>query len=164
MRLYLIRHAKAERTSSTGLDEDRSLTKRGIRQAAWLGETLRASEPATLRLVASPAVRAQETARVIAEHLGISLDTEPAIGLDAVPQDILEYVATLPPDSNWVLVGHNPTFSRAVDLLTSGPGSPAGTNLRTGEAAALEFDDPSDAIGHARLVAALRIPEAADHG
>ncbi|MBK7405650.1 MAG: histidine phosphatase family protein [Phycisphaerales bacterium] len=162
MRIYLVRHAKAERQSPTGRDEDRSLTNRGKRQAGWLAGAIQAREREGVRLAASPAARAQETAAILAEALRCPIDLAEALGLDSSPRGVVGFVAGLAGDIPWVLVGHNPTFSRTADVLVSGATAPLQFELRTGEAAVLEIADPAVPIGSAKLLDVLRIPEADD--
>lgn len=68
--LVVVRHAQTEPGSPGMADAKRALTQVGKEQAAALGQWL-AEEGARLdRVVASPAVRARETARLILESVG----------------------------------------------------------------------------------------------
>lgn len=159
MRLYLIRHAKAEKRSAQGDDFSRALTERGLRQAAWLGERLAGETGDGLRLLASPARRAQETAEAISSSTGAAIETISSIGLDAGASRVVDVIQALEPGGPVALVGHNPTFSLAAEMLLNGPGSSSGLELRTGQAAVLEIEDVGAPIGGATLVALLRMPE-----
>ncbi len=158
MRLYLIRHGKAERQSDDGLDESRRLTKRGKRQAVWLAERLcRGTIPG--RILSSPAARALETAELIAGRLGLEVGIEEQIGLGAGPSGVIDLISTLAPTDVVALVGHNPTMSVAASLMLYGAGGTGGLELRTGQAAALEIPDPGAALGGGSLVDLLRMPK-----
>ena len=64
MDLLLWRHAEAE----DGIpDLKRRLTARGEKQAAQMGEWLKKNAPKNLLVVASPALRCQQTARALGD-------------------------------------------------------------------------------------------------
>ena len=66
--LYFIRHASAEEPGERA-DADRRLTERGEGEARRAGRALRKLMAGPETILASPAVRARETARLIAEAL-----------------------------------------------------------------------------------------------
>lgn len=75
VKLYIVRHADAgNRSSWTGDDDLRPLSRKGRRQAAGLLEVL-ATSPVT-RLVSSPAVRCVETLDPVAARLGLTVETD----------------------------------------------------------------------------------------
>lgn len=160
MRLYIVRHAKAERDSSTGRDEDRPLNTRGERQAQWLGDTI-ARLPAGDRpgtILASPAVRARETAKIIQRHLECELRFDEALRLGASIESAIQLVEQLVERAATVMiVGHNPTLEILVEALTG----EADSEMRTGEAAVI--DAPTGAAGglegRCRLIGRMRSPE-----
>jgi exopolyphosphatase/guanosine-5'-triphosphate,3'-diphosphate pyrophosphatase len=83
-KVYLIRHAKAEKLSAwDGPEPLRPLTPRGLRQAQELAESL--SDAGVRRIVASPFLRCRQTAAPLAAKLGLRVrvderlaDGEPA--------------------------------------------------------------------------------------
>lgn len=114
MNLLLWRHAEAEDGFP---DASRALTKRGRKQAqhmaAWLAQHL----PEDADILASPAVRAQQTAEALGRPFQTSrqLDT----GTDAA--HVLAAAGW--PDGNRrtvLIVGHQPTLGRVAALLLSG--------------------------------------------
>ncbi|MEP6464360.1 MAG: histidine phosphatase family protein [Frankiaceae bacterium] len=116
--LIVVRHAKAD-TPSAGSDFDRPLRPRGLRDAraagAWLRETI---GPVDV-LISSPARRAVETA---AELLAAYGDAAPPTRYtqevyEATAAALLEVVSDVAEDSV-VLVGHNPSVSALVGMLT----------------------------------------------
>lgn len=159
MRVYLIRHGKAERSSRSGRDEDRVLAPRGRRQAAWLADQLRDTPEAPGRILASPAARTTETAGILAEALGIPLDHRAEIGLAASPSDVVHLIATEAGLQTLALVGHNPTLSVVASVLTRGHGGGGLIELRTGQAAVIDLIQPNDPLGNATLVSLLRLEE-----
>ena len=67
--LLIIRHAKSS-WDDPGLDDfDRPLNKRGKRDAPEMGKRLRKADYSPDLMISSPAKRAQDTCRVIAEKL-----------------------------------------------------------------------------------------------
>ena len=76
MDLLLWRHAEAE----DGIpDLKRKLTARGEKQAAQMAEWLKKNAPTNLRILVSPAVRCQQTAKA----LGLPFETDKRIGTEA---------------------------------------------------------------------------------
>jgi phosphohistidine phosphatase len=120
-RLTLIRHAKSSWRDASLEDFDRPLSSRGRRDAPRMAERLAAAKPAPEQMLASPALRAADTARAMAAALGRpetwirwmrSLYMgSPGRLLSAVQEldDAVEHAA---------LVGHNPGLSELVELLT----------------------------------------------
>jgi phosphohistidine phosphatase SixA len=76
--VLLIRHAHAgSRRDSTGPDEARRLSSRGIKQAESLVESLQAYAPQ--RILSSPAVRCRETVGPLAEAFHVKVEEEPVL-------------------------------------------------------------------------------------
>lgn len=113
MELVLWRHADAE----SGMpDGERRLTAKGTKQAervaAWLKDRL----PKDAVILASPARRAQETARALTKKFEVREE----IGTAATAQSVLEA-------ANWprgagtvVIVGHQPALGQAAALALTG--------------------------------------------
>lgn len=98
------------------------LTDLGRAQALRAAETLVGQ--GVVRLLSSPAVRAQETAAIIGERLDLEVHTEPLLlekGLDEEVVDVLARVREVldagHPDHT-VAVSHGDTIGLAVGLLT----------------------------------------------
>ena len=117
MDLILWRHAEAE---DGGPDLERRLTPKGRkhaeRMAAWLLQRL----PAKFLVLASPARRAQETARA----LGVACRTLPALAPGARARDILAAAEWPERRSAVVVVGHQPDLGRAAAFLVCGAEAP----------------------------------------
>jgi phosphohistidine phosphatase len=112
MNLILWRHAEAEDAAGRGGDLARPLTGRGQAQAervaAWLAPRL----PAKARIVASPALRCQETAAA----LGRTIATIAAIAHDAAPETLLGATGWPDGSETVVVIGHQPTLGQAAAL------------------------------------------------
>ncbi len=147
MRLIIVRHGKADQDSPDGTDFSRPLRKRGIRQAEYLGDRLRRSEPPVARVIASRAERARHTGSILAEAVGVPLEHDDALLVDEPLAPVLErlpgWAESLPTGAGaLILVGHNPQLERLAAVLVGGPTAPA-RPLRTGEAVALDIDAES---------------------
>ncbi|MEZ0485382.1 SixA phosphatase family protein [Fibrella aquatica] len=119
--LYVVRHAKAEDRASFMSDHDRDLLPEGIMAAARIGRYLAEKGVTTTRLISSTANRAKDTAKVIAEQLGLAPDT---IELDEKlfeggPKAYLAAINSLPDSCESVMLfGHNPDVSYFSEYLT----------------------------------------------
>ena len=113
MDLILWRHAEAV-PEREGLDDlDRPLTPKGERQAQRMAEWLNHRLAHSTRILVSPAVRTQQTAKA----LDRSFKTVKAIAPDASATAVLS-AARWPESSEPVLiVGHQPTLGHVAALL-----------------------------------------------
>ena len=108
MELILWRHADAE----DGADDlARKLTAKGEKQAQAMAKWLRARLPAKFALVASPAVRAQQTAGA----LDSSIETDNSLAPGASPAAIVK--AAERRKGLVIIVGHQPDLGRAAAQL-----------------------------------------------
>jgi phosphohistidine phosphatase len=114
MDLILWRHADAENGSQ---DSERKLTAKGIKQAARMAKWLRARLSENAVVLASPAKRAQQTARA----LTADYKTVTEIGTSASAKDVL-IACGWPGDERTVVVvvGHQPTLGATAALLLTG--------------------------------------------
>ena len=71
--LLLARHGQATSGPDHRWDASDPLTEIGLAQARELGIAVAAREPRPDRIVASPAVRAQQTAQACADALGLPI-------------------------------------------------------------------------------------------
>ena len=118
MELYLLRHADAGNpTAWDGPDERRPLSDKGEKQADRLGRFLAGIGFQADAIVTSPKVRAAQTAKIVAERLGLPvgederLAGELSIGaLEAILRDAGDPVRP-------VIVGHDPDFTELVAIL-----------------------------------------------
>jgi phosphohistidine phosphatase len=140
-RLILVRHAKASKDDPRLRDRDRPLNERGVADAAEMGRRLARRGVSPAALVTSPAVRALDTARLVARELDFPWA---AIAADrriyeADPADLLEVVRGADGAVECLmLVGHNPGISELAQLLGRG----FAESLPT--AAVLALDFPAD--------------------
>jgi phosphohistidine phosphatase len=113
MDLILWRHAEAEDGAP---DLERHLTPRGYKHAARVAEWLLQRLPAKFIVLASPARRAQETARA----LGVPFKTVQRLAPGASVAQILEAAGWPDRKHAVVVVGHQPDLGRVAAQLVSG--------------------------------------------
>ena len=109
--LWLLRHGDAEDGSP---DAERPLTRKGRDQSKAAGRALAAIGVKLDACLASPKVRAAETARLACDALGVEPELEPKLA--GGPFDAEALASGLGDDV--MLVGHDPDFSSAVRALT----------------------------------------------
>jgi len=118
--LLIIRHAKSSRDPSGIGDYERTLEERGVRDAHAIGKYLRESSIRPDYLLSSPAVRAKQTAAIIAEEIGYPLDKIQAEEL-LYEQSTSKIIACLRNLQNCysmvMIVGHNPSAQELVNAL-----------------------------------------------
>jgi phosphohistidine phosphatase len=117
MRLYLVRHAEA---GPGDPDELRRLTPSGRAAARDLGRKLAEDEPDAV--LASPLLRARETAEEIARAAGVEVEPDDRLSPGATAKDVLDAVAGR--GERVVVVGHQPDCGRIAVALGAG-GEPA---------------------------------------
>lgn len=134
LRLYLLRHGRADRSAFAGDDDsERPLVAEGRRRLRAAANVLARLQPDFDYVFTSPLVRAAQTAEIIAEKLGLTdrqfVDQRLAPGFD-VPTllDILtailaerqepEPVQPVSAEIDILLVGHEPDFRLVIQELT----------------------------------------------
>ena len=118
--LLILRHGKSSWKHPGLADHDRPLNKRGLRDAPRMGRLLRGEDLAPDRIVSSTAVRARETARLVAGEAGDGRTVEHSrrLYLASVPE-IVRVVGEVGGDASRLLVvGHNPGLEELVAALT----------------------------------------------
>src|SRR6476620_4207001 len=120
--LLVLRHAKSDRSNAALRDHDRPLAPRGEADAPRMGAALAALDCLPERIITSTAVRARDTAHLVATAMaydGPLLERDSLYGggtdglLDAL-RACDDAAATV------LLVGHNPDLEELVSLLTGG--------------------------------------------
>lgn len=113
MDILLWRHAEAEDGAP---DAKRRLTARGRKQAKQVARWLKPRLPADARILASPAVRAVQTA----EALGLPFEKLDKLGTGASASSLLGAAGWPHAGGTVLVVGHQPTLGRAAALLLTG--------------------------------------------
>ncbi len=113
MDLLLWRHAEAEEGDD---DLKRRLTERGQKQATAMAAWIRRHQPKDLRIVASPAVRTQQTAQA----LKLPFETNRKIGPEACVSELIAASGWPAGQGSVLIVGHQPSLGRLAALLLGG--------------------------------------------
>jgi phosphohistidine phosphatase len=152
--LWLLRHADAE-PHGTRPDAERALTERGRRQADVAGVALARMEIAFGAILASPKVRARETADLALARMEDSqrelLELHPLLAGGVQARKALELLDGVGGAGPSLLVGHEPDLSGIVGELTG-----ARVDLKKGGLAVVRLG-----AGGAELVLLLRPAELA---
>ncbi|WP_338792778.1 histidine phosphatase family protein [Bernardetia sp. MNP-M8] len=121
-KLFLLRHAQTEGYSLSNPDLKRKLTEHGIQDAMRLGQLLREENFEIDKIVSSVAVRAQTTARLIANGMHYApsqIQIEEDL-YQCSEVDLLRFINQI--DDNYInnlfLVNHNPAVSALIYLLS----------------------------------------------
>ena len=116
--LFLLRHAKAEAHVLKKNDHERRLSDKGVRHAEKMAKLVDSFRFKPEAIVTSSAARAEETAAIFADTLGLKQQlTVNDVLYSASQQIYLQTIQQLPDDlDNVMVVGHNPVLE---DLLVS---------------------------------------------
>ena len=113
MDLILWRHAEAIDLELVGDDMARTLTPRGEKQAARMAGWLDRQLPDGAKVLASPALRAEQTARAMGRKFKMHSALAPLGSAD----ELLELVQWPHGKGCVVVVGHQPTLGQVVSRL-----------------------------------------------
>ena len=116
MKLYLLRHGKADWPNWDQPDDERPLTEEGRKEVAAVAKLLSRLE-ITPVILTSPLPRASQTAEIASKYLNAKVRTEPLLrpGFDAVRLGkILKNFS----GKSLMVVGHEPDFTRTILQLT----------------------------------------------
>ena len=119
-RLTLLRHAKSGEDGGTTRDFDRRLNAKGRRAARTVGRHMRDAGLRFDAVIASPAMRVEETLEEVRAGYGAALDPvwERRIYMASV-EDLLDLIHETPDTAtSLLLAGHNPGLEQLVLLLT----------------------------------------------
>ena len=145
MNLLLWRHADAEDGAPGRSDEERRLTAKGEKQAKRMAGWLEKQLPAEVRVLASPAKRAQQTAQALTRKF----ETTAEVGTGAGPESVLKAAGWPRGDGTVLVVGHQPTLGQAAALALEG--RPADWSLKKGAVWWLESRPRGDVVVRAVL-------------
>ncbi len=155
MDVLLIRHAPAEEREIFALtgqpDELRPLTPRGIERMQLAARGLMTLALPVERLIASPLVRAQQTAEILAPTLEIrQFETEALLSPDVPASLLIDWLRKQPRVDGMALIGHEPSLSQLVETLIYGAAN-GNMPLKKGGAALIRFSD-GIAAGQGQLI------------
>ncbi len=143
MKLYLLRHGKADWPNWDKPDDERPLTRKGKKEMRSVAKLLRKLEVDSAVILSSLLPRALETAEIVGKCLGVPLQQERALGKGfnaAKLRDILKRNEV----DELMLVGHEPDFSGVIRAVMGGD-----VKLAKGGVARIDIDQGED---HGRLI------------
>jgi phosphohistidine phosphatase len=117
--LLILRHAKSSWDDSSISDHDRPLNQRGLKTAPLMGTLLKANKLVPDLILSSTALRAVETARLVAQAAEFNKSI-PAVA-SFYPGDPVSYIETLKTQvsaQSIMIIGHNPGLEDLVYTLT----------------------------------------------
>jgi phosphohistidine phosphatase len=115
--LYFLRHAHA--VDAVGLsDEERALNDKGNAQAEATAKLFKRLSPQIDLIYTSPRLRCRQTAEIVGRAVDRTPEVREELNFEFNLTLLNDLLAPLNFDQNVMLVGHEPTFSRAVHDLT----------------------------------------------
>jgi phosphohistidine phosphatase len=127
LELYFLRHALAVEPGAGGysLDSERPLTPEGIEKMKKTALGMRSLEIALDHLVASPYVRARQTAEIVAEGLKFNekIKFSDALKPNADFKSFSRLLKEFGAGQKVLFVGHRPSIGEFVSMLTVGQSS-----------------------------------------
>lgn len=122
MRLYFLRHGRADRSEWEGEDNLRPLTQKGISRMKKEAINIKRLKLGLDAIHSSPLTRAYQTAEIVANELEM-METfhvddrlSPGFGRSALQSVLREYDT----EARVMLVGHEPDFSLTIEALIGG--------------------------------------------
>ncbi len=159
--LLLLRHGKSAWHTEAPTDFERPLKSRGVNASKTMGQWIRDAGLLPDVILSSTAVRAEATARLAAEAMGLDesdIEWEPRI-YEATLQALLYVLAERGgTHSRVMLVGHNPGMEWLTDFLAGGFQDPSEKRFPTAGLGVLELEHSWDdlKVGCARSVRVIR--------
>lgn len=146
MDVYFLRHGEAVRKEEwNGGEAERPLSAAGAARMEREAASLASLRIAPVALLASPLLRARQTAEIVARHLrppvAVTVDERlaPGFGPDALRRILAEHTGS----KALLLVGHEPDFSATIAKCVGG----GRIELKTGGLARVVLDDPAKPSG-----------------
>tara|TARA_R110002096_G_scaffold5809_3_gene26817 strand:- start:12342 stop:12842 length:501 start_codon:yes stop_codon:yes gene_type:complete len=121
--ITLVRHAKSSWSDSGLSDRERPLNRRGERDAPDMGQRIAGHGIRPSQIIASPAVRAWSTARIIAQEIAYPvefLQKEDRLYLASLTALLDTVVAQDDGFNDLMVVGHNPGLTEFANYLIPG--------------------------------------------
>ena len=119
MKLFLLRHGKADWPEWKGSDDERPLTDEGVREMRQVAVGLKQLKVQPDVILSSPLPRALRTAEIAGKALGVPVEQRLELkpGFDRGECDTLLVTRA---GADVMMVGHEPDFSGLIRSLTGG--------------------------------------------
>lgn len=115
--LILWRHAEAEVHSTTGADEDRALTKAGLKDAAKMAKWLNQHLPPNTEAFCSPARRCIETASALQKLNPIDIKVVDFLSVESTAEIIESRIDNHDRSKTILIIGHQPNLGLVITKL-----------------------------------------------
>ena len=139
--LYIVRHAKSSWDDLSLSDHDRGLLPMGEKRTGKIAEWLKSKGIVPDKIISSTAVRAYETARILARGINYpegKIEKQYTL-YNSDPEDVLQVLYGLSDEVKTVMVvGHNPAFTDLANLFLKGDEQLY--NLPTSAVVAIKFN------------------------
>lgn len=137
-RIYIVRHAIAEDVSASGRDEDRALTAEGRKKMKRAARGLATLGVAPAHLLASPLVRAQQTAEVVVEALPqLAIETCDLLAPGVDERALTRLLNGSYASGDVMLVGHEPDLGELLSYWLTGSRGGVETRFKKGAVACI---------------------------
>jgi phosphohistidine phosphatase len=149
MIVYFLRHATAgTKRSNPTQDEKRPLDKGGIEQCGYIGRLLAALEVHPDLIISSPLKRATQTASLVGNEIGYEqkIQPDPAMRPEAKYEQFREMLRACSKVESIVVVGHNPSISAFLSLLTTNGGSNSAIDMKKGSVARVDYSNKKSVL------------------
>ncbi|MEX1169656.1 MAG: histidine phosphatase family protein [Chloroflexota bacterium] len=144
MELYLLRHAHAGDPGVwDGPDDRRPLSDKGEKQSDRLGRFLAGIGFQADAIITSPKIRAVQTARIVAERLGLPVGEDDQLGGEVGIGTLESILRDAGDPQRAVIVGHDPDFTDLVAILCGTARVP----MRKGALARIDVSRPLEPGG-----------------
>jgi phosphohistidine phosphatase len=135
-RIYIVRHAIAEDVSHSGRDEDRALTAEGRKKMKRAARGLASIGVAPATLLASPLVRAQQTAEIVVEALPqLKVETCELLAPGVDERALTKLLNGACAGRDVMLVGHEPDLGELLSFWLTGSRGGVETRFKRGAVA-----------------------------
>ncbi len=141
MDIYFLRHASAgDSTLNPAKDDERALDKLGIEQSHNVGLALAAMKVTFDAILSSPLLRAQQTAKIVAEEIGHEdkIITEPALVPGGSYEQFENILSRHSGKDAILVVGHNPSMTELLNQLLIGEDAPDAVEVKKASIAKVE--------------------------
>ncbi len=158
MKLLILRHGKAYDPDPRRWpdDSERPLTDDGKKRLAKSVPAIKALAPKNVRVISSPYTRALQTALIVCQKAGWDEpEIDDRLSAHHGPEEALELLQSLPVSGNYIIVGHDPTFSYLPGYLI-GANRLGATTLKTGAVARIDTGMATPAQGTGTLIALIQ--------
>lgn len=142
MQCILLRHGIAVSPNEwEGTEPNRPLTKEGLTKTRKAAEGLRRIALQPTHILSSPFTRAQETAKIVKEVLGLEAEIQSCSELvyDQSPLLLFPILRKFAPDSTVLCVGHEPHLGQTAAFMIFGKECP-GLSLKKAGACLVTFE------------------------